>query len=305
MKALVIGFGSIGARHANILKDLNCEVSVVTKQNIDTYSKFVSIKQALEFKNFDYVVVANKTNEHYTSLRELEESNYSGVILVEKPLFDCYYAYQPNSISNIYVAYNLRFHPLIMKLRSLLINDPVISCQAYVGQHLPQWRPKRDYRKTYSAKSSEGGGVLLDLSHELDYLSWIFGPWKRLTALGGKLSDLEIDCEDVVSVLMETEKCPILSLQMNYLDRIPKREIIVNTNQSSIHIDLIKGNIKTNGEIENFKIDRNYTYKKQHLAIINNDNQNLCSFGEGQVVIDQIQAINESISHHKGVWINL
>jgi predicted dehydrogenase len=303
MKTLVVGFGSIGSRHAHILKDLNFEVTVITKQNIDIFKSFDSIQDAFESEKFDYVVIANKTCEHYQTLNSLKEYAYQGKVLVEKPLFDKTQSEQELSFLECYVGYNLRFHPLIMKLHDLLHNETIVSCQTYVGQYLPQWRPQSDYRKSYSAHKNEGGGVLLDLSHELDYLSFIFGSWKRLTALGGHLSKLEIDSEDVVSILMETEKCPILCLEMNYLDRVAKRQIIVNTNEKNIHVDLIKGTINVNGKVESFEIERNYTYIKQHLALITGEIDYLCNLKCAQDTMKQIEAINTSFSHSKGLWV--
>lgn len=304
MKALVIGFGSIGSRHANILKALRLEVVVVTNQKIDTFPSYTSIQKALSVENFEYIVIANKTCDHFTALQELDKCKFLGKVLVEKPLFKEHHASSKYSFSEIYIAYNLRFHPLILILRKILIDESIISCQIYVGQYLPQWRPQRDYRESYSAHKNEGGGVLLDLSHELDYLNWIFGAWKRLTALGGQLSELEIDSEDIVSVLMETEKCPVLSLQMNYLDRVPRREIIVNTSTLSIKVDMIQGTININGKIEKIETERNDTYQKQHMAILNNDNHNLCNFQQGQEIQSLIKAINTSFHHPKGIWIH-
>lgn len=85
--------------------------------------------------------------------------------------------------------------------------------------------------------------MLRDLSHELDYVLWLFGPWRRLTATGGYLSPLETDSDDAYTLLMEARLCPMVSIHMNYLDRVPHREILVNTDQHTIHIDLINNTI--------------------------------------------------------------
>jgi len=216
MKILVVGFGSIGSRHATILQNMGHNVSVVSQQSEIVYRVYRSIEEAFNAESFEYIVIANKTSDHYNALTQLVKYGFQGKILVEKPVFD-HCTKETSEFSNLelFVAYNLRFHPLISKLKDLVQSESVISAAIYFGQYLPNWRPNRDYRTCYSAKKIEGGGVLRDLSHELDYLLWIFGDWQRLTALGGHLSELDIDTEDVVSVLLETENCPILNLLLN------------------------------------------------------------------------------------------
>ena len=107
----------------------------------------------------------------------------------------------------------------------------MLSAQVYAGQYLPDWRPGRDYRSVYSADSIAGGGVLRDLSHELDYLNWIFGGWAGVTALGGKLSSLELSSEDTVAVLIGFRACPVATLQINYLDRSAVDRFWLNTDR--------------------------------------------------------------------------
>lgn len=219
MNCLIIGYGSIGTRHANILKEMEHSVHVVSKRNVNAFPCYSSIKEALQNKNFGYVIISNETYKHYNSFMELNEHGYSGKLLIEKPVF-----LEPSSISqsdfeNVFVAYNLRFHPVIQKLHEFLNGKEIYSIQVYVGQHLPSWRPSINYTKCYSASKAQGGGVLRDLSHELDYINWIAGGWKRVAAIGGKFSDLKIDSDDVFVLLLEMENCPVTSVQMNYLDR--------------------------------------------------------------------------------------
>ena len=142
-------------------------------------------------------VVTQKKGEFVDLFAELAAAGYAGRVLVEKPLFGRSLSVPLNSFQSLSVAYNLRFHPLIQRLQDLLVGETVISVQAYVGQYLPDWRPDTDYRYSYSAKVAEGGGALRDLSHELDYLGWLFGAWSAVTAFGGHLSLLEIDSDDL------------------------------------------------------------------------------------------------------------
>ena len=137
-----------------------------------------------------------------------------------------------------------------------------------------------DYRKSYSASAEQGGGVLRDLSHELDYLTWILGGWSRVGALGGKLSSLESDSEDVFAMLLVTPACPVVTLQLNYLDRPGRRTVIVNTNDHTLEADLIAGTLTVDCNREAFTIERDDTYRMMHAAVLAADTQVLCSAEE-------------------------
>ena len=98
-----------------------------------------------------------------------------------------------------YVAYNMRFHPIMNNLKELTSGDEKpIYFRAICSSYLPNWRPRQDYSKSYSAKKEMGGGVILDLSHEIDYLTWLFGEIKDIDGYCGKISNLEIDGEDIL-----------------------------------------------------------------------------------------------------------
>jgi predicted dehydrogenase len=301
MNALVIGYGSIGERHVRLLNGLGLCTSVLSRRNIESVNCYTSLQDALGDKKMEYVVICNETSAHYDSLMALENENYKGVVLIEKPLFHEPVHYCKNSPEQVFVAYNLRFHPIITRLKQLLSNERIISAQLYVGQYLPTWRTNRDYQEGYSSSQSAGGGVLRDLSHEIDYLMWLFGRWTRVAAIGGHFSHLKITSDDIFGVLVETERCPMMTLQLNYLDRVPKREIIVQTDQLSIKGDLIKGTLQINDSVENFKLDRDFTYIKQHEAILEHNYDNICDLKEGLQIVELIDAIEKSAS--RKAWV--
>jgi predicted dehydrogenase len=180
----------------------------------------------------------------------------------------------------------------------------VISAQAYVGQYLPYWRPDNDYRKFYSAHKSEGGGVLRDLSHELDFVNWLLGGWKSVSAVGGHFSDLEIDSDDMFLLILEMENCPVATIQLNYLDRAIHRHLIVNTNLHVYQLDFIKKTFQKNGNTESFSFDRNHSYLMQHQAILDNNFQCLCSLKEGEDVMRIIHAAEMSAYSDQKCWVN-
>ena len=303
MKVLVIGYGSIGSRHAKLLKGLGLEVYVVSRRKINFNQFYQSISLAIKDNSFDYIIVASKTNEHYSNLLELLSLGYSNSILIEKPLF-----HKPCNISldnteNIHVGYNLRFNPVFQKLKSIISGQKILSVNAYAGSYLPEWRPNSDYTKSYSANKSAGGGVLRDLSHELDYLVYMLNGWTSVTSLGGNFSRLDIDTDDIYSIMMKTNYCPIVSIHLNYLDRIPKRFVIVNTEKNTIKADFINKTIEVDNDKEYFDYDRDIIYTKQHQAVLDKDYSQICSFSEGRAIVDLINKIEEIAKSKTPIWI--
>ncbi len=300
MNCLVIGYGSIGKRHKYLLEQMGHNITVVTHQKILTTGFYDSITSAFSDNIFKYVVVANRTCDHYNTLIELSHIGYKGLVLVEKPLFDSVQSIPELDTDKVFVAANLRFHPVISALSSILRGKKLFAIHVYVGQYLPDWRPDIDYRRCYSAFRSEGGGVLRDLSHELDYTIWLAGGWKSLTALGGKYSDLDIDSDDVFSLLMETSKCPVTSIHMNYLDRQLRREIIINLEGMSIKGDLIANTLEINGEKKVLNGKLNNTYMDQHQAILTGDTDKLCTIEQGIELLYLIAKAEEA--SRKKLW---
>lgn len=301
MKCLVAGYGSIGARHAAILRELGCDVAVVSSRAVDYAPLFHDIDAALDAHRPDYVVVANDTAGHHGMVRRLARKGFSGTVLVEKPLFEAEKEMPEHGFKNLFVGYNLRFHPLLQSLRGRLGRERLVAASVYVGQYLPDWRPGTDYTKSYSASAETGGGVLRDLSHELDFSAWLFGEWTALAAIGGKFSDLAITSDDCFTLLTKTAKCPMVTIQMNYLDRIAKRELIVNTAVNTYHLDLLGGRMAWRGGEEKVAVERNHTYRRMHEAVVSGDHSTLCTLGEGMAVVKAITAAERAAK--SGAWI--
>lgn len=298
---LVWGYGSIGQRHSRVLDSLSCSVGVVSARNIEAPRAYKNIQQALDEHAPSYVIISNATASHIESIETLASLNFRGKVLVEKPLSAHPIAIPQNEFSALAVAYNLRFHPLLAAMREKLLSDRLISLSIACGQLLSTWRADRDYRSTYSASVKNGGGVLRDLSHELDYLSWIAGPWKRLTALGGNYGALNITADESWSILIELESGAEVVVRLNYLDQPPRREIVATTERSTLKADFISCELMDSFDVHSMQVDRDYTYEQMHRAMLANDMSTVCSVEEAVNVNRLITAIEQAAT--QGVWV--
>ncbi|MCG3175905.1 MAG: hypothetical protein MOGMAGMI_00842 [Candidatus Omnitrophica bacterium] len=303
MRSLVVGYGSIGARHARVLEELGCEVHVVSRRQVDHPRRHQTLRSALEKTAPGYVVIANRTSEHLGTVAELRGLGWKGRLLIEKPLASGSEGTEGLSggFEAVAVAYNLRLHPLLRRLEQDLKGERVLSAAISVGKYLPEWRPGTDYRRSYSASAAEGGGVLRDLSHEIDYALWLFGPCRSLTAAGGHVSSLEIASDDVYTLLLETARCPIVSVHMDYLDRVLRRQILVHTDLHSYRVDLANGCYEKDGRAETLPFDRDRTYRSEHQAMLEGRVGELCSVDEAVEVMRVIERAEKASAER--VWV--
>ena len=166
-----------------------------------------------------------------------------------------------------YVACNLRFHPCIMYLKNTLdkninlINEVNIYC----GSYLPNWRPTINYKDVYSSQKNKGGGVHLDLFHEVDFIYWIFGQPDTIYNHLSNKSTLNIDSYDYANYLLGYKNFNI-SLILNYYRIDKKRCIEIVFKDETLFIDLLSCKITNDNGIIIFE-DNNFdilnTYKDQ------------------------------------------
>lgn len=297
-RALIVGYGSIGQRHASILSDMGARVEVVSGRQDVPGKRYGSIAEVVDLQGVEYGVIANPTDRHLTSLNELQRLNYQGKLLIEKPLF----SHPPQTALPEglpwFVGYNLRFHPVIQALREQLRHRKILSMRVYVGSYLPHWRPGRDYRQVASSAASakEGGGVLRELSHELDYLLFLTGNWRKVSAFGSRCSELEIQGEDLFALLVETQHCPIATVQMNYFDRKTRREILCVCEGGWVRADLVENTLETEQGTTSCKVERNDSYTAMHREVLAQPTDNLCTLKQGCAVLELIEAAEKSAS---------
>ena len=284
-KIVVIGYGSIGRKHCKILKKLKQDYYVVTSQK-KIKEKSINFHQ-LPNINPDYIIIATPTNRHLDQLKKIDSLIKGKIIMIEKPLFDKKSNYFSKN-NKVYVAYNLRFNPVIKYLKKFCNKYKPINVEIYCGSYLPKWR-KRNYIETSSAKKNLGGGVLNDLSHEIDYANFIFGKLKKILKFKKKISNLKINTEDYAIVLCKSKKTKILII-LDYISFKNKRIIKINFDKFTIEADLIK-NVIYNYNLKN-KIKKVFkyknTYEEQLKNLIKNRFELFCDINNAKKVLNII-----------------
>lgn len=294
-RALVIGQGSIGQRHARLLTELGSDVAVVSGQSGLAYPTYGSVGEGLKDWLPGYVVVANATVDHMPTIQSLAAMGYRGRLLVEKPLTAKAEPFPADLSPLSRVGFNLRFHPVLQGLKSRLVGHRALQLSIHCGQHLADWRPGRDFRSSYSAHAGQGGGVLRDLSHDLDYLLWLAGPWRRVSAVGGNLGVLGIDADEAWSILIELANGATAVVTLNYIDRPARRQIHVTTGQGAVTADLVKGRLEGLGDAQDVRPERDATYLAMHRAMFQpTDNPDLCDVEQAQAVDRLVLAIEKA-----------
>jgi predicted dehydrogenase len=269
VKILIAGLGAIGQRHLRNLRTLmGAQVEILAyrfRGNPEVLTDTLKIEEgsSLEgkynlqvFRDFDQaldqkpeaVFICNPSSLHIPLA--VKAARAGCPLFIEKPLshnyeqIDDLMALAKERNIKVVVGYQMRYHPCLLHLRDLLkeqVIGRVLSVRAEVGEYLPGWHTYEDYRTTYGSRQDLGGGAILSQIHEMDYLFWFFGLPRRVFALGGHLSSLEIDVEDTVEILMEYfnegHLMPV-SLHQDYLQRPPNRTCQVIGDSGKILMDL-------------------------------------------------------------------
>jgi len=282
-KILIFGFGSIGQKHKNALKKVNKDFIFFEYDSKKSYKQEEIIKI-----NPDFIIISTPTSLHYKNLIFFNSIFKNKVILVEKPLFDK--KYKINLINNnnkIFVGYNLRFHPIIQYLKKKIKILKFFYIRAECYSYLPNWR-KKNYTQVYSSSKKFGGGVANDLSHEIDFLSWIFGDIKKIYKQKFKISDLKISSDDTFILIGKINKT-LININLNFSSLCKSRKIFLDEKNRTLECDLINNYIKIyqkksiKAQKINFK--KNVSLYNMHKNIIKNNFKDLCTLSEAHKTI--------------------
>ncbi|HTK19653.1 MAG TPA: Gfo/Idh/MocA family oxidoreductase [Mucilaginibacter sp.] len=298
MIVLIIGLGSIANKHIVALKSLDSNITIYALRSahspeVEGVGNIYNLDE-LRMKP-DFVIISNPTSLHYSAISSA--ISLGAPIIIEKPVLhtltgaDELASRLMNENISTYVACNLRFHPCIQFLKkSALENKNINEVNIYCGSYLPDWRPGKDFNKIYSANESEGGGVHLDLFHEMDYACWLFGFPISHHGFRSNVSTLNIDASDYANYLLSYSKFNI-SIVLNYYRRHAKRTIEILFDNKTWIVDLIKCTIANDeGKIiyscPDFNIIESYKNQAAYfMDCIKKDETPMNSFNESLKIL--------------------
>lgn len=289
MKVLIIGLGSIGKKHVKAIKSIrpNAEIFALRSTiNAGIFPGVTNIFKIEEIESIviDFAIIANPTSEHRSTIAQLIPFGFP--LFIEKPISssldieDLVNSVGSKGIST-YVACNLRFLECIKFIKDklpLIPNKKLNEVNVYCGSYLPEWRPNVDFRETYSANPELGGGVHIDLIHELDYLYWLFGVPKYVTRKFKNQSSLAISAYDYANYMLDYDGF-CANVVLNYYRRDPKRSLELVFEDETWEIDLLKNQIICNSKTI-FSSEQKIadTYQTQMAYFINSMNEKTNSF---------------------------
>jgi len=258
MNILIIGLGSIGERHINAIKSIISQATIFALRSGNNSKKYPDVTDIYHLDeistiNIDFAIISNPTAEHKKTIENL--TKYDFPLFIEKPLCssldieDLIQSVYSKGIKT-YVACNLRFLDCIRFIKDmapLTSKKRLNEVNVYCGSYLPLWRPKIDFRNTYSVNPELGGGVNIDLIHELDYLYWIFGIPKEIIRIFRSQSSLSISAIDYSNYILDYNSF-CANIVLNYYRRDPKRSLELVFEDETWNVDLLKNLITCNKE---------------------------------------------------------
>jgi predicted dehydrogenase len=251
LKILIIGLGSIAKKHIGAIQYLfpGSKIYALRTNSMDTIENVENIYSldSIDCK-LDFAIISNPTKLHGDTILKLLKFNCS--LFIEKPVLnDLEFArIITTELSKCgvktYVAFNLRFHPALIFLKKFLAKNVlnINEVNVYCGSYLPDWRPNVPFHETYSANPKLGGGVHLDLIHEIDYSTWLFGIPDKTDLTLRSNSTLNIDSIDCAHYNCYYDNF-LLNIKLNYFRRDAKREIEIVSETETIKCDLLKSEI--------------------------------------------------------------
>lgn len=345
MKVLIAGLGSIGQRHVRNLRamlgpeveiiayrvqglphviteqrEIECGSSVDAKYDIKTYR---DLDEALA-QQPNAAFICNPTSLHQTVA--LSAARAGCHLFIDKPLSNRYDGVE-ELIATVdskglvaLVGYQMRFHPCLRRLHSLLQQKAIgriLSVRVEVGEYLPEAHPYEDYRQSYAARSELGGGVILSQIHELDYVYWFFGLPRRVITFGGHLSSLDIDVEDTASSLMECvvdKKSVPIEVHQDFAQRPARHtcqvigdagKILVDLDAHTVQVFDGQGQITDQCNFSGFQRNQLFLDELKHfLACVRGDEEPIVTLRDAAQSLRMALAARQSLATGQVVELN-
>jgi predicted dehydrogenase len=231
MKVLVIGTGSIGKRHMANLHSLGHEVYAYSERlqmglahTLPDGVSPVSSVEGLKGKGFDAAVIANRTDQHLASAAQALQ--FCNALYIEKPLsaslagVDEFKTMCQERNTVVEIGFMMRFHPNLQWIKAYLQSGQlgeVMHLRSSIGQWLPDWRPGTDHRQGFGAFYRYGGGVTMELIHEIDLVNWLMGQAVDVCAMQRPLAQLDIETEAIAEISMRLDNGLLAQVHLDYV----------------------------------------------------------------------------------------
>lgn len=319
MKFMIAGMGSIGRRHLKHLTALGQNEVLLYRTNraslpdegLQDYPVETDLDKALAW-GADAVIVSNPTALHLDVAIPAAKAGCH--ILLEKPVSDSLArldelqnAAEENG-SRILVGFQFRHHPSLQKIAAILAAGEIgrpLSVRAHWGEYLPDWHPWEDYRQSYSARKDLGGGVVLTLTHPLDYLHWLLGEVGALWAFTDQVSDLELDVEDTAEIGLRFKSGVIGGLHLDYNQRPPRHQLEIVCSGGTVRWDNAAGAldvyvVEQDGWRQyplppDFQRDDLFRAQMAHfIEVVEGKTQPVCTLQDGITALELALAVHQS-----------
>ena len=319
MKFLIAGLGSIGRRHLRHLvgfgeKDIllyRTHQSTLPDDELAQFHVETDLEAALA-QEPDAVIVSNPTSLHLDVAIPAAKAGCD--VLLEKPVSDSLarldelQSAADASGAQILVGFQFRYHPGLMKAAEILSSGVLgqpLSFRAHWGEYLPGWHPWEDFRKSYSARKDLGGGVILTLTHPLDYMHWLLGDVSGVWAFSEHLSSLALEVEDSAEIGMKFTNGALGSVHLNYTQRPSRHQLEIVCDRGSIRWDNAGNALQVfpaeKGQWEEFPFpggfERDDLFGAQmahFMEVIRGDTEPRCSLEDGIMALKLALAAHQS-----------
>lgn len=329
MHLAVVGCGSVGLRHLVNLAKLGADrLSAVDSRpdrlkeaarQVPGLNALDELDRVLGLDDLDGLLICTPPHLHLGMALSVAERGLNPFL--EKPL-----ANSKEGVDELeaalssrglwaMVGYSMRFHPGVREVRKVvesgLLGD-VLSVRAEVGQYLPDWHPHEDYRSWYMSHEDQGGGALLDLSHEIDYLRWVVGEVTDVCAAVTHVSDLELDTDDLSELILRFQGGAVGNVHVDLLQRRYRRHCSIIGTEGTLLWDYSKGELElrmadgTEDERRNYENARNDQFIDQlrhYLACLRGDDTPVVDASDAARTLEVVLAAK--LSSVERIWVSL
>lgn len=329
MRFLICGLGSIGQRHLKNLLSLGEDNIVFYRTGKATLSSegFAQfpieddLSRAITNWKPDAAIISNPTSMHMDTALPLAKKGIH--LLIEKPISNTREKVNELQVTleevgaKALVGYQFRFHPGIRQTKRMIAETKlgrIQSVDVIWGEYLPDWHPWEEYVLAYSARRDLGGGVVLTLSHPIDYLRWIFGDVTAVTAVIENSKTLEIEVEDSADFTLEFESGVEASVHLDYLQNPKQHSMKIVGEHGSLHWESSDSALGWHGLSPNNEhkkqdsnpFQRNVMFLEEmahFIDLIRNDVDPVCSVEDGLKALEVALAVHQSARDGKRILL--